>query len=129
MPCPVSLEGLVRVPNTRPLWPKDILAIVEEIEGDPTGKGGWGVLADLLKEERYNEPDLAEACAWIFRREKVKVARHDTRRARWTLGGEVPTAVAHAMPSLYDDEHDLSSPLGLAAALAQALRTIKAQLL
>lgn len=72
MPVTVSLEALVSVPGTRPLWPDEFRALVDELEANPDDKVRWGVVADWVEDR--GEPEYAAAFRWVGKRDGVKVS-------------------------------------------------------
>lgn len=68
MPVIVSLLELVRVEGTRSLWPAELRAFEERLQAEPAEGTHWGACADWLEEDHINEPQLAEAFRWVFKR-------------------------------------------------------------
>lgn len=119
----IKLFDLVRVQNTKHLWPADFTDKVKQLETDPDDKGRYGVVADWLDENR--EPELAEAFRYVFKRPNVFVqqARH-TKSASWDLSGLPPAVSAHF--GLFG--FCVDTVPGLMAALAAALAKARADL-
>jgi hypothetical protein len=70
------------------LFPEGFTNQLKHLEENPDDKAAWGVLADWLREDDVNEPDLSSACRYIHRRDGVKVAKTDRK---WDIsGGDKP---------------------------------------
>jgi uncharacterized protein (TIGR02996 family) len=97
MPVLVSLQKLVQVPETKPLWPDALRSFSHTLEKDPTNRTTWAVLADWLDESDQNEPSLARACRIISKRKDVQITgtKYSTstswsvRRLPTICGGDV----------------------------------------
>lgn len=135
MPVLVSLEQLVALPNSRPLWPQEFESLVVEVEKDPNDKLPWGVAADWLCEDKIGETDLGEAFRWIHKRGQVKIeaATESYNLGRWRFKDKtLPSAVRDSIQGYYVtkttadvDDHTLA---GLAAKLAAGLRHLKSEM-
>ena len=103
MPVLVSLEALVSLPDSSPLWPQEFESLVVAIEADPNDKLPWGVAADWLCEDKVGETDLGEAFRWIHKREKVRIeaattgrrccTARTTARLFWQIGLAIGSAI------------------------------------
>lgn len=123
MPVYVSLEALVSVPNTRPLWPVDFAALIKTLEEHPDDSTPWGVTADWVDEEA-REPGYAAAFRWVAKK-GVKV-REDVsyRPPRWVFDGLHSALTAGFVPRHIDE----TTIPGAVAKLAELLRGLRAVL-
>lgn len=82
MPVTVSLEELILLADSRPLWPGEFVAFVEKLEGAQKVRDDrttWGVLADWLDEQ--GESRMASACRWVANRPKVRLVVNPGHRS------------------------------------------------
>lgn len=129
----VSLEKLVSLKGSRPLWPAEFAALVALLDADPNDKAAWGVAADWLDEPERGEHDLAEAFRWIHKRDAARIAPDRFTKGKLMFVEEsIPTAIRNAVVEYYApkgvEEIDASTPAGLAARLAFGLRNLKAEM-
>lgn len=115
----VSLEQLVSIRSTRPLWPDDFNSLVLAIEENLNDKTPWGVIADWCQE--HGEEGLAEAFRWVHKRPAVEISRENYTPFLWDFVG-LPTPVAAV--NIYDDFDRTTIP-GAVAKLAARLQKLK----
>ncbi len=77
MPVTIPLAELVRLENSRPLWPPDFDAFIKSIEKKPSDRTGWGACADWLDEEPVAEPAFAAAFRYVDTHRDVIVYKQD----------------------------------------------------
>lgn len=115
----ISLERLVSLSVTRPLWPEKFAGLLATVEENTEDATSWSVLADWLQE--HDEKGLERAVRWCAKR-KGAGARNTRRTSTdpyWAF--DLPTtAVAAVLPQ----QADRRTLAGLLADLAAALRTL-----
>lgn len=118
----VSLLDLVRVGNTRPVWPAEFRTMVELLEKTPDDRDGYGKAADWLDEA--DEPQLAECFRYAFRKPAVKIYRSKDAVKSWSFENLPPAVSAHytGWPG------DRSTLAGLMATLWPALEAVRGDL-
>lgn len=131
----VSLEQLVAIPNTRPLWPAEFNSLMTIIDENPNDKTAWGVAADWLSEPERDEQDLAEAFRWVHKRDEVKIeaATESYYQGLWRFVDKtMPAGVRDSVSGYAGSDEvkavDCHTLAGLAAKLAAGLRHLKKQM-
>lgn len=116
----VSLEKLVAVPNTRELWPAEFAALVDRVAAEHSDATGWLALADWLQEN--GEGGLERAARWLAKRGGAGVRSVGTGQSTaWSC--DLPPGVEKIWyPAVNGISR--STPAGLLAAIAAALRVI-----
>ena len=120
MPIQVSLEIVLKVPDTEALLPKELRDLFATIEEKPEERTNWGVLADWFDEA--SEPGLARACRFVAKRQNV-LPQKDTRSTsgkmyRWDWNG-LPSSVSALHSRINRSGYSIG---GLLAELAEMLR-------
>ena len=117
---PVSLELLVSLPGTRPVWPADFAALIAKLEQEPNDVAQRSALADWCQE--HDEPGLARAFAWLAKRPTVELVQRNERyqTASWGFVG-LPAAVEATSFAAVSDS---KTAAGAVAQLAHRLREV-----
>lgn len=120
MPVEISLENLVAIKGTSPVWPEKFAALIAALQADSAEATTWGALADWCGE--HGEAGLERAARWAGKRGGAGAVnsrpRHlsDPHYRFETL----PAAVSMVLPQVADRR----TLAGLLADLAAALRVL-----
>lgn len=115
----VSLESLVAIAGSRPLWPEKFRDLIATLELNPNDdRTIWLALADWCQEE--GEPGLEEACRLVGKRVQITAEVHGVKDRTWSFRG-LPKSV-HAIELDIGPPFDTRTLAGALAMLAAMLR-------
>ena len=117
MPVEVSLELLVSLPGTKPVWPEQFRDLVETIEESFDERTRWVTAADWCGD--HEEHGLARAFAWVAKRRHIEVRNASPHTRHWLIDGLPAAVTAEYVPST-----DKSTLAGAIAELAARLRKL-----
>lgn len=117
----VSLERLVAVPNSFPLWPEEFAALVAKLGDDPNDKAQWGVVADWCDEN--DETALGDAFRYVSNRPDIRARNVNTtvKGVKLWQFDDLPPSV-NVIPYPNGDRGTIA---GLASALAKMLQAAR----
>src|SRR3954471_17419184 len=114
MPVSISLEALVNLPGTLPVWPEKFRGLMAKLEEDTDDTTAWLVAADWLQEN--DEREMESTCRWVSKRIPLGVTV-GFYRGSWNFGGLPDSIRAGDSP-----DSDDTTLAGAIAVLAARLR-------
>lgn len=119
MPVEISLERLVAVTGTYPLWPEAFAGLIVTVEHTPDDQTAWFALADWCQD--VGEFGLSRAARWAGKRmgAGAKNSRRNLQDPYWKFE-VLPSAVQTVFPQAADRR----TIAGLLADLSAALRRL-----
>jgi uncharacterized protein (TIGR02996 family) len=122
----VSLLALVKVKNTRDVWPEVFRGLVAALEDAPDDRNQWLVIGDWCEE--HGEFELAEAFRWVGGRKSVVAEKKEERYGpNWWLMKGIPEMLLVGGDPPYDHETLAGTAAGIAARLSRVKEMLVAR--